>query len=82
MILGRAIDPNRKDALANVSNRGLSGAGEKRLITGLIISGGEPRNVVLRVLGPILSAAGVQQVAANPKIEVYRGSTRVASNAD
>ena len=78
----RQIDPTRKDALANVSNRGLTGAGEKRLITGLIITGGEPRNVVVRALGPSLSAAGVQQAAANPTIEVYRGSTRVASNAD
>ena len=68
--------------MANVSNRGMTGAGEKTLITGLIITGGEPRNVVVRALGPSLSAAGVQQAAANPKIEVYRGSTRVASNAD
>ncbi|MEO5721251.1 MAG: hypothetical protein ABIR71_07260 [Chthoniobacterales bacterium] len=78
----REVDPARKDAVANVSNRGITGAGEKTLITGLIIAGGEPRNVVLRALGPSLSAAGVQQVAANPKLEVYRGSTRVASNAD
>ncbi len=78
----REVDPARKDALANVSNRGVAGVAEKTLITGLIITGGEPRNVVVRALGPSLSAAGVQQAAANPKIELYRGSTRVASNAD
>ncbi len=78
----RRVDPSKRDAMANVSNRGMTGAGEKTLITGLIITGGEPRNVVVRALGPSLSAAGVQQAAANPKIEVYRGSTRVASNAD
>ncbi len=82
VILGRAIDPSKKDALANVSNRGMTGAGEKTLITGLIITGGEPRNVVVRALGPSLSARGVQQVAANPRLEVYRGSSRLASNTD
>lgn len=76
------IDPSKKDAMANVSNRGLTGAGEKTLITGLIITGGEPRNVVVRALGPSLSASGIQQVAGNPKIVVYRGSQKIATNAD
>jgi len=78
----RQIDPARSDFMANVSNRGITGAGERRLITGLIVTGGTPRNIVVRALGPSLSAAGVQQVAGNPKIEVYRGSTKVATNAD
>jgi hypothetical protein len=69
--------------MANVSNRGLTGAGEKRLITGFIITGGEPRNLVVRAMGPSLSAAGVQQVAANPRLELYSPSgQRIATNAD
>ena len=75
LILGRAIEPSKKGAVANVSNRGMTGAGEKTVITGLIITGGEPRTVVLRAIGPSLSAAGVQQVAADPKLTVYRGSS-------
>ena len=78
----RQVDPSKKDAMANVSNRGTTGAGEKTLITGLIITGGEPRNVVVRALGPSLGSYGVQQVAANPRIDVYAGSTRIATNAD
>lgn len=78
----RQIDPAQPDAMANVSNRGVTGAGERRLITGLIITGGTPRNVVVRALGPSLSSADVQNAAANPKIEVYQGSTRIATNAD
>lgn len=76
------IDPAKLDAVANVSNRGVTGAGERVLITGFIITGGQPRNVVVRGLGPSLGSYGVQQVAANPKIEVCRGSTRIATNAD
>ncbi len=80
--IGPQIDPSKKDAMANVSNRGLTGAGEKTLITGLIIAGGEPRNVVVRAMGPSLSSNGIQQAAANPKIDVYRGATKIATNAD
>ncbi|PZR75684.1 MAG: hypothetical protein DLM73_04675 [Chthoniobacterales bacterium] len=76
------IDPSTRDSMANVSNRGLSGAGEKTLIAGFIITGGEPRNVVVRALGPSLSASGIQQVAANPAIGVHQGSQGVAGNKD
>jgi hypothetical protein len=76
------IDPNSRDAVANVSNRGVAGSGERRLITGLIVTGGTPRNIVMRALGPSLTAVGIQQPAANPKLEVYHGSTRIASNSD
>lgn len=76
------IDPSKPDALLNVSNRGITDGGEKTLITGFIVKGGEPRSVVVRALGPSLSASGVQQVAANPKIAVFQGSRRIAENAD
>jgi hypothetical protein len=78
----RQIQPGQKDFMANVSNRGLSGAGERTLITGFIITGGEPRNVVLRALGPSLSAAGIRQFATNPRLRLYQGSTVIAGNSD
>ena len=68
--------------MANVSNRGLTGAGERTLITGLIIKGGEPRNVIVRALGPSLSANGIQQAAGNPKLVVHREGTPLMENAD
>lgn len=84
VILGRAIEPGKKDAVANVSNRGMTGAGEKTVITGFMITGGEPRTVVLRAAGPSMSAAGVQQAAADPKLTVYHGSNQrpLAENDD
>ena len=80
--IGPEIEPSSRAGIANVSNRGVTGVGEKALITGLIISGGEPRNVVVRALGPTMTAAGVQEPAANPKIEVYQGSRQIAVNSD
>ena len=76
------IDPSQRTSVANVSNRGLAGAGEKTLITGLIIKGGEPRNVVVRALGPSLSSSGIQQAAGNPRLQVHRDGEQVASNSD
>ncbi len=64
----RRIDPASRDAVANVSNRGITGQGERKLITGLIITGGTPRNIVVRALGPSLVSAGVRQPAGNPKL--------------
>jgi len=80
-IVGR-IDPSQRTAVANVSNRGMTGAGEQTLITGLIIRGGEPRNVVVRALGPSLSASGIQQVAGNPRLVVHREGIQIAENSD
>lgn len=60
--IGAQIDPSKPDAVANVSNRAFTGTVEKVAITGFIITGGQPRNVIVRVLGPSLAAQGVQQV--------------------
>lgn len=78
----RRIDPSQRTSVANVSNRGLTGAGERTLIAGLIIKGGEPRNIVLRALGPSLSSSGIQQIAGNPRLVVHKEGTAIAGNLD
>lgn len=76
------IDPSVPDAVANVSNRAFTGIDEKTAITGFIITGGEPRNVIVRGLGPSLAAQDVAQFVVNPQIEVFQGSSLVATNTD
>lgn len=76
------IDPNIPGAVANVSNRAFTGVDEKTAITGFIITGGQPRNVIVRGLGPSLAAQGIQQFVANPQIDVFRGSSVIATNTD
>lgn len=68
--------------LANVSDRGYVGAGNEAKITGFVVDGGTPRNVVIRALGPSLAAFGVEGALSNPKLEVYRGTEKVAENDD
>ena len=74
------IAPGKSSAVANVSARGPVGTGDGMLIVGFIVQGSEPRNLVLRALGPSLTAAGVSGVIADPKLAVYRGSTKLAEN--
>lgn len=76
------IDPTKPSAVANVSNRAFTGPGEKTAITGFIVTGGQPQNLVVRGLGPSLTQSGIQQVVTNPQIEVFAGSMSIAKNMD
>ena len=65
----------------NISTRGLVGTGDNVLIGGFIITGTDPKNVVLRALGPSLRGFGLSGVLANPVLSVYNSShTLIATN--
>ena len=67
--------------MANISTRGLVGTGQGQLIGGFIITGG-PKLVLIRAMGPSLAAAGVSPALANPFVQLFTGSTLLASNDD
>ena len=67
--------------MANISTRGLVGPGQGQLIGGFIITGG-PKMVMIRAIGPSLTAAGVSPVVSNPSLQLYSGSSILASNDD
>jgi hypothetical protein len=73
---------NPRADLANISNRGLVGTGNDAKITGFVVEGGVPRNVFVRALGPSLAKFGVTGVLANPRLEVYQGTEKIAENDD
>jgi hypothetical protein len=59
------------------------GAGQNVLIGGFIIKGEESKTLVLRAIGPSLSAVGVPNVLADPVLEVHdSGGNVVATNDD
>ncbi len=72
----------RAGTLANISDRGYVGLGGDVKITGFVIEGETPRNVVIRVLGPSLARFGVGNALPDPRIEVYRGTEKIAENDD
>ena len=53
----------------NLSTRGMVGTGDDALIGGFIISGTNPKKVLLRAVGPSLSGSGVSGNLADPEAE-------------
>src|SRR6266550_4670948 len=67
----------------NRSTRGLVSVGDNVLIGGFIVTGPDPKTVVLRALGPSLSGFGLSGVLADPGLKVYDSSRNlIASNDD
>ena len=67
----------------NLSTRGLVSTGDNVLINGFIISGTDPRTVILRALGPSLSDFGLSDVLPDPVLSLYDSSgTLIATNDD
>lgn len=74
-----AADTTRR--LANLSSRALVGEGDATLISGLTVAGTTPKPVLVRGIGPALTAFGVDGALARPRLAIYRGSEAVAVNA-
>ncbi len=69
--------PAQPTVLANISTRLLVGTGDNVLIGGFIITGTDPKKVLIRAIGPSLPLAGV---LADPTLELYQGTTLLESN--
>jgi len=54
--------------LVNISTRAHVGAGNDVVIAGFIVAGPEPKRVMITASGPSLSAAGIANPLANPRI--------------
>jgi hypothetical protein len=69
-------------SLVNLSARAQVGTGSNLLIAGFAVSGNVSRRVLVRAVGPSLAQFGVAGRLADPKLEVFRGVTKVAENDD
>ncbi len=87
-ITATATDPNGNTSefsaaigqLLNISSRLHVQTGENVLIAGFIIGGSDPKKVMLRGIGPSLSAFGVPGVLADPTLELHDASTTLETN--
>jgi hypothetical protein len=68
--------------LTNLSTRAQVGLGPDQVIAGVIIEGSAPMLVLLRALGPSLTALGVPGALANPILQLFSGQTLLAQNDD
>lgn len=69
--------------IANFSIRSNAGTGAQTLIVGFAADGAAGLTgqvLLLRAAGPALMGFGVTNVLADPKLEVFRGSTKLAEN--
>ncbi|MDQ6624647.1 MAG: hypothetical protein M3Y69_00700, partial [Verrucomicrobiota bacterium] len=60
--------------LRNISTRAAVLTGDNALFAGFIISGTDPKKIVIRGLGPSLGAAGVSGTLANPTLQLFDAS--------
>jgi T5SS/PEP-CTERM-associated repeat protein len=58
-------------SLLNISTRLRVGTGDNVLIGGFIITGNQPKRVMVRAIGPSLSTAGVSDALADPTLELH-----------
>ena len=64
--------------LLNIATRLKVLNGDNVLIAGFIITGTDPKNIIIRGIGPSLNGVGV--TLADPTLELHQGSTTLATN--
>jgi Matrixin len=75
--------PADAPVLRNLSTRGFVGTGDNIMIGGLIVQGSQPATLILRAIGPSLSAGGIAGALADPTITVYDSNqSQIATNDD
>jgi hypothetical protein len=74
--------PSGLERLASLSTRGVAGSADSTMIAGFIISGTEPKEVMIRAVGPGLTSFGVPGVLSNPRVRLFQGSTAIMENDD
>jgi hypothetical protein len=66
----------------NLSTRGVVSVGDNVLIGGFIVTGTDPKTMVLRALGPSLSGFGLSGVLTDPILSVHDSSGNVIATND
>lgn len=67
--------------LMNISTRGLVGTGDSVMIAGMILNGTDPATILFRAIGPSLGNAGIQNVLADPALDLFNAQgTKIATD--
>lgn len=67
-------------SLRNLSTRGQVGTGGNILIAGFVVGGTTKKQVLVRAIGPTLSSFGITGALSDAQIDLYQGTTRIATN--
>jgi sugar lactone lactonase YvrE len=78
---GLAFEPPTGQ-LTNISTRASVQTGDQVLIAGFILTGTDPKEVIVRGLGPTLTSFGVPNALQNPVLELHNTTSVIATNDD
>ncbi len=77
-----ALDTGAPEVLLNISTRCFVGTGSSVAISGFVIDGGAPAQLLIRGVGPGLAAFGLTQTLSHPMISLVDSTNAlIASNA-
>ena len=68
------VDQTKPANAVNISSRGRVQTGDNVMIAGFIIGGNQSRRIILRALGPSLTARGIAGALGNPTLELHNSS--------
>jgi len=75
------LSPSLHSILGNISTRSFVQTGDDVMIGGFIVQGTQPKDVIIRAIGPELSQYGVPNPLADPTLELHNGTgALIASN--
>jgi hypothetical protein len=77
------LNPESNSTLGNISTRSFVQTGDHVMIGGFIVQGAQPKRMIIRAIGPELSAPpfNIPNVLLNPTLELYgRNGALIASN--
>ena len=72
--LHQATSPAVASRQTNIATRGWAGTGDSVMIAGFVISGDQPKKVLITAKGPVLATAGVPSVLADPNLTLYNSA--------
>jgi len=67
------LDPT-SSRISNISTRGEVESGNDIMIGGFIVGGNDPTKVIVRAIGPSLTAAGISNALTNPVLSLFDGN--------
>jgi phosphodiesterase/alkaline phosphatase D-like protein len=80
-IFSGSVAGTKEHALVNISTLARINSSTDSIVSGFVISGSSGRTVLVRAVGPTLSAFGVADALANPVLSVFQGDRLVATNS-
>ena len=69
-------EPLYPSRLINIATRGAVGAGADAMISGFVVSGSAPKQVLLRAAGPALRTFGLDRALTSPVLTLFDGASR------